>query len=90
MVNRRASDSELIESFLEMMSAERAASENTLTAYRRDLFDLKSRLKRRDFIDTSTGHLEGVLGARKVDLSRKFSQKMTLTDYLMWRQKMIP
>lgn len=62
MVNRRASDSELIESFLEMMSAERAASENTLTAYRRDLFDLKSRLKRRDFIDTSTGHLEGVLG----------------------------
>jgi len=63
MVNRRASDSELIESFLEMMSAERAASENTLTAYRRDLFDLKSRLKRRDFIDTSTGHLEGVLGA---------------------------
>lgn len=46
-----------------MMSAERAASENTLTAYRRDLFDLKSRLKRRDFIDTSTGHLEGVLGA---------------------------
>jgi len=29
----------LIDSFLEMMSAERGASENTISAYRRDLFD---------------------------------------------------
>jgi integrase/recombinase XerD len=34
----------LIESFLEMMSAERAASENTLQAYRRDLGDIADRL----------------------------------------------
>jgi len=31
--------SPLIESFLDMMSAERGASPNTLTAYRRDLLD---------------------------------------------------
>ena len=31
------SDARLIEGFLEMMSAERGASENTLAAYRRDL-----------------------------------------------------
>jgi integrase/recombinase XerD len=34
-----AGDSSLIESFLEMMSAERGASINTLSAYRRDLLD---------------------------------------------------
>lgn len=35
----KAGDSTLIESFLEMMSAERGASINTLSAYRRDLLD---------------------------------------------------
>ena len=55
----------LIEGFLEMMSAERAASDNTLSAYRRDLDDLVARLNssRTDVISASTGHLEGVLSA---------------------------
>jgi integrase/recombinase XerD len=35
----RAGDTSLIESFLDMMSAERGASINTLSAYRRDLLD---------------------------------------------------
>ena len=35
----KAGDSTLIESFLDMMSAERGASINTLSAYRRDLLD---------------------------------------------------
>jgi integrase/recombinase XerD len=35
----KAGDSTLIESFLEMMSAERGASINTISAYRRDLLD---------------------------------------------------
>lgn len=42
-----SSDLMQLESFLEMMSAERGASENTLSAYRRDLEDLHAHLKRR-------------------------------------------
>lgn len=38
----KAGDSSLIESFLEMMSAERGASINTLSAYRRDLLDFSA------------------------------------------------
>jgi len=52
-----------IESFLEMMSAERAASENTLGAYRRDLTDWQTHFKSRqqDILTAGTGHIEGVL-----------------------------
>lgn len=52
-----------IESFLEMMSAERAASENTLGAYRRDLTDWHTSFasKGQDIISATTGHIEGVL-----------------------------
>ena len=55
----------LIDGFLEMMSAERAASENTLSAYRRDLTDLAARLKvsNQSVVSASTGHLEGVLAS---------------------------
>lgn len=52
-----------IDSFLEMMSAERGASENTLSAYRRDLNDWSAHLSasRKTLISAGTGHLEGVL-----------------------------
>jgi len=52
-----------IESFLEMMSAERAASENTLGAYRRDLMDWQAGFSRtgQDILAAGTGHIEGVL-----------------------------
>lgn len=50
-----------VESFLEMMSAERGAAANTLSAYGRDLRDWSAALKPRTLLDASTGHLEGVL-----------------------------
>lgn len=52
-----------IESFLEMMSAERAASDNTLNAYRRDLMDWQANFaaKGQDVLSAGTGHIEGVL-----------------------------
>lgn len=50
-----------VESFLEMMSAERGAAANTLSAYGRDLRDWSTALKPRTLMDASTGHLEGVL-----------------------------
>ena len=40
-------DGRLIEAFLEMMSAERGAAENTLAAYRRDLEDISGFLSQR-------------------------------------------
>lgn len=50
-----------VESFLEMMSAERGAAANTLSAYGRDLRDWSAALKPKTFMNASTGHLEGVL-----------------------------
>jgi len=53
----------LISLFLEMMSAERAASENTLAAYARDLDSWAAGLKslNRDFVTAGTGSLEVIL-----------------------------
>jgi len=52
-----------IDSFLEMMSAERGASENTLSAYQRDLSDWSASLSSsgNTLLSARTGHLEGVL-----------------------------
>ncbi|MGB0905958.1 MAG: site-specific tyrosine recombinase XerD [Maricaulaceae bacterium] len=52
-----------IETFLEMMSAERGASENTLSAYRRDLTDWNAGLSAsgKDLLSAGAGHLEGIL-----------------------------
>ena len=50
-----------VEAFLEMMSAERGAATNTLSAYERDLRDWAAALKPRTVSNASTGHLEGVL-----------------------------
>lgn len=52
-----------IDSFLEMMSAERGASDNTLAAYRRDLSDWSGTLSQanRDILSVGTGSLESVL-----------------------------
>ncbi len=57
----------LIDSFLEMMSAERGASENTLAAYRRDLEAWQAAMPRRKLEQAGTGSLESVLA--------KWSQK---------------
>lgn len=50
-----------IEAFLEMLSGERGAAANTVSAYRRDLTDWMASLKPRTLLNASTGHLEGVL-----------------------------
>lgn len=55
------SNARLIDGFLEMMSAERGASENTLAAYRRDLTDWASVIGKKDFLTVGTGSLEGAL-----------------------------
>ena len=52
-----------VEAFLEMMSAERGASSNTLAAYGRDLRDWSAALKPKTLLTASTGHLEGVLAS---------------------------
>ncbi|MGQ0533864.1 MAG: site-specific integrase, partial [Caulobacteraceae bacterium] len=48
------SDSALIESFLEMLSAERGARVNTLDAYARDLEDART-------------HMKGALGSARAE-----------------------
>jgi len=55
------SNTRLIDGFLEMMSAERGASENTLAAYRRDLTDWASVMGKKDLLTMGTGALEAVL-----------------------------
>jgi integrase/recombinase XerD len=79
-------DASLIESFLEMMSAERGASINTLSAYRRDLLDFSAhraakagsvRSATRDDIKTYLAFLSrsGVTGstqARRLSALRQF------------------
>lgn len=69
----------LIESFLDMMSAERGASINTVAAYRRDLLDFAARaeLKRatRDDVKAYLASLEAMAGttqARKLSALRQF------------------
>lgn len=51
----------LIDAFLEMMSAERGASENTLAAYRRDLTDWAKCIGKKDLLTVGTGSLESAL-----------------------------
>ncbi|WP_320198795.1 site-specific tyrosine recombinase XerD [Agrobacterium sp. rho-13.3] len=57
-------DAAWIESFLEMMSAERGAATNTLTSYDRDLNDLRDFLRAREtpLSDATTADLSAYLG----------------------------
>jgi len=54
-----------IDAFLEMMAAERAASDNTLAAYQRDLEGWNAALSRTNanILTCGTGALEAVLAA---------------------------
>ena len=81
-MRRRPSDSaHLIEAFLDMMSAERGASANTLAAYRRDLADFAARHDAARATRQQVGHyLEGLSAAgmaastqaRKLSALRQF------------------
>jgi len=71
-------DAELLENFLDMMSAERGASRNTLDAYRRDLADLAATLaKRKSDFRTATRddikHYFAGLDAARSSQARKLS-----------------
>ncbi len=79
--NHVRDNASLIEAFLDMMSAERGASRNTLAAYRRDLLDLSARMR----LKTATReevrrYLEGLAAsglaassqARKLSACRQF------------------
>src|SRR5258708_16283160 len=67
MIGRKARGTEqdraLIESFLDMMSAERGASPNTLAAYRRDLIEFSAAASRKDasLVSATRGHLKAHL-----------------------------
>jgi len=73
----RSGNPALIESFLDMMSAERGASINTVSAYRRDLLDFKHDLKRatRDEVKAYLASLKALAAssqARKLSALRQF------------------
>lgn len=60
---------DIISQFLEMMSAERGAAQNTLSAYERDLLDWQARLGRvgQSFANAGTGHFEAILAEWQSD-----------------------
>jgi integrase/recombinase XerD len=67
----------LIESFLDMMSAERGASRNTIAAYRRDLLDFRHEARRatRDDVKAHLASLKALAAssqARKLSALRQF------------------
>ena len=74
--------------FLEMMSAERGASPNTLDAYRRDLRDWQAGLAPRTLQCCSTGHLEGVLAGWSGELGKStVARKLSaLKQYCLFLQ----
>ena len=84
-------DSAAIDAFLEMMSAERGASENTLAAYNRDLIDV-SALLRGKAVTAKTANLETLLtkfeasglaastAARKLSAIKQFYKFLQIED----------
>lgn len=87
---RTASDSALIELFLDMLAAERGAGENTLSAYRNDLDDLASYLRTAGVAlgKATTDDLRGFLkslddrGFKASSLARRLSAVRQLFRFL--------
>jgi integrase/recombinase XerD len=87
---RRASDANLIELFLDMLTAERGAGANTLAAYRGDLEDLSSflRAQGKDIAGADTGDLRRFLadlherGFKPASLARRLSALRQLYRFL--------
>ena len=85
-------DIRLIDAFLEMLAAERAAARNTLLAYRRDLEDASSWLtakRRSDFLSAGEDDLAAFLaslsdaGLKPASLARKRS---AIRQFMQWLQ----
>jgi integrase/recombinase XerD len=87
---RKASDETLIELFLDMLSAERGAGENTLSAYRNDLADLSAHLRSagRQIAGATTDDLRDFLaslaerGFKPSSLARRLSAVRQLFRFL--------
>lgn len=81
-----------VDAFLEMMQAERGASDNTINAYRRDLDGWQKALGKTDLLGAKTPQLEKVLGiwakaglapstaARKLSAAKSFYKFLQLDD----------
>lgn len=86
----KASDEALIEHFLDMLSAERGAGENTLVAYRNDLEDLSAYLRasRKTMIEATTDDLRKFLaslsgrGFKSSSLARRLSATRQIYRFL--------
>jgi integrase/recombinase XerD len=91
MSRNAASDSRLIDLFLDMLAAEQGAGDNTLSAYRRDLEDLSAFLKRagQGFADASTQALRDYLadldtrGFKSSSVARRLSSTRHLFRFLL-------
>ncbi len=86
----KASDETLVELFLDMLSAERGAGENTLVAYRNDLDDLSAHLRaaHRTIADATTDDLRKFIaslaerGFKASSLARRLSAVRQLYRFL--------
>jgi integrase/recombinase XerD len=84
----RASSANVLEEFLDMMSAERGASRNTLEAYRRDLLDFDALLRGRSLRDAKRDDVKAYLaglsasGAAASSQARKLSSLRQLYAFL--------
>jgi integrase/recombinase XerD len=87
----KASDSKLINLFLDMLAAEQGAGANTLDAYRRDLTDLSEYLTRsgQTFVAVDTDGLRGYLadldtrGFKSSSVARRLSAMRHLFRFLL-------
>jgi integrase/recombinase XerD len=87
----KASDSKLINLFLDMLAAEQGAGTNTLDAYRRDLTDLSEYLTRsgQTFVAVDTDGLRGYLadldtrGFKSSSVARRLSAMRHLFRFLL-------
>jgi len=91
MIRRpKASDEALVELFLDMLTAERGAGENTLSAYRNDLNDLSAHLRAagRTIADATTDDLRGYIaslserGFKASSLARRLSAVRQVYKFL--------
>ena len=76
-----AQDRALIDSFLDMMSAERGASQNTLAAYRRDILEFAASCagSRTSLKDASRSHVRSFLGSLAAAKRKTSSQARKLS-----------
>ena len=81
MTRTRATSANLLEEFLDMMSAERGASRNTLEAYRRDLIDFDASLRGRSLRDTTRDDVKTYLANLSASGNFASSTSFSVSSY---------